>query len=89
MPSISRFYGIIIWMHFFDDGKRHLPHFHAQYNERGAVISIKDGAVLSGSLPPPQMKMVQEWTKVRRAELAQVWDDLTKGKESGRIPPLK
>ena len=59
-------------MHYFDDAKRHQPHFHAQYNERGAVIAIKTGVVLSGSLPPAQMKLVQAWAKIRRGDLEQV-----------------
>lgn len=39
MPVISSFYGILIKMYFGD----HLPpHFHAEYAEFSAQISIRD-----------------------------------------------
>ena len=45
MPEISRFYGIIIKMYFGD----HVPsHFHPEYNEFAAQISITDFALLKG-----------------------------------------
>lgn len=46
MPEISRFYGIVIKM-FFDD---HEPaHFHAEYGEHEALISIETLAVIAGN----------------------------------------
>ncbi|MBN1576482.1 MAG: DUF4160 domain-containing protein [Chitinispirillaceae bacterium] len=33
MPTISMFYGIIIFLYFFDNQKHHLPHIHAEYGE--------------------------------------------------------
>ena len=38
MPEISRFFGIVIRMYFND----HLPpHFHADYGEYGAELTIE------------------------------------------------
>ncbi|MES9882426.1 MAG: DUF4160 domain-containing protein [Sedimenticola sp.] len=51
MPAISLFYGIIIYMFCFDDKKHHLPHIHAHYGEKSAVIFIDDGKILQGNLP--------------------------------------
>ena len=49
MPELSRFYGIVIKM-YFDD---HDPsHFHAEYAEDEAVISIETLAVIAGRLRP-------------------------------------
>lgn len=31
MPTISMFYGIIIYMFFYDNKKHKLPHIHASY----------------------------------------------------------
>ena len=76
-------------MYYLDDGKRHQPHFHAEYGGRGAVIAIKTGAVLSGSLPAGKLKLVQAWAEIHREDLERVWDRLTNGKKPGRIPPLK
>ena len=48
VPTISRFYGIVIRMYFEDHAP---PHFHALYSGDEAVIAIVDGAVLRGRLP--------------------------------------
>jgi len=29
MPSISMFYGIIVYMYFIDNKQHHVPHIHA------------------------------------------------------------
>nr|VFK16575.1 MAG: protein of unknown function (DUF4160) [Candidatus Kentron sp. LPFa] len=47
MPTISMFYGILISIYFYDDGKHNLPHIRAEYGEHEASIAIDDGAVLS------------------------------------------
>ena len=52
MPSISMFYGVIIYMYFFDNRKHARPHIHAEYAEHQVVLSIDDGTILDGSLPP-------------------------------------
>ena len=51
MPSLSMFYGIIIYMFFFDDKKHHRPHIHANFGEYDAVIAIDDGEIIKGKLP--------------------------------------
>jgi hypothetical protein len=44
---------------FFRDNKQHnLPHIHARYQGDEAAISIEDGALIDGRLPPKQLKMV-------------------------------
>ena len=58
MPTISMFYGVIIYMFFFDDRKHHLPHIHANFGEYDAVIAIGDGEILNGELPKNKMKLV-------------------------------
>jgi hypothetical protein len=39
MPVISMFYGIIIFMYFFDNKQHKLPHIHVKYQEQEAVFS--------------------------------------------------
>ena len=43
MPAISMFYGVIIYMFFFDDKKHHRPHIHAHYGDESTVMAIEDG----------------------------------------------
>ncbi len=42
MPAISMFYGIMIYMYFFDNKRHHAPHIHAEYAEDNAVLSIEE-----------------------------------------------
>ena len=86
MPTISRFYGILIKM-FFDD--HNPPHFHVIYNEFRAVICINDYSILQGDLPPKALGLVMEWTRLHQNELLKDWD-LAKAKQSlFDIDPLK
>ena len=89
MPAISMFYGIIIYMFFFDNKRHHLPHVHAHYAEDSALISIDDGDVLEGALPPKKLKLVQAWIEIHRDELLADWKLATAGEELFKIDPLK
>ena len=51
MPAISMFYGILIYMYYFDNKKHHLPHIHAKFGENEAILSIANGETLEGELP--------------------------------------
>lgn len=44
MPEISRFFGIVIRMYFREHG---IPHFHAEYGEHKATISIETLSILA------------------------------------------
>jgi hypothetical protein len=48
MPSISRFFGLVIYMYFNDHSP---PHFHAEYGEWEAVYVIDTLDNLRGELP--------------------------------------
>ncbi len=56
MPAISMFYGIIIYMYYFDNKEHKTPHIHANYAEYDAVISIPDGDVIKGEMPNNKLK---------------------------------
>lgn len=89
MPSIAMFYGIIIYMYYFDDRKHKLPHIHAQYNDQVAVISIPEGEVIGGSLPVNKLKLVQAWIEIRKEELLANWTLAVQGEKLFSIDPLK
>jgi len=73
MPAISMFYGIIIYMYYFDDRKHKQPHIHAQYGNFAAALSIPGGDVLSGSLPQSKLKLVQAWIEIHSEDLMANW----------------
>lgn len=85
MPELCRFSGIIIRMYVGDHSP---PHFHAEYAEHGALISIRDRRVMRGSLPPRQIRLVLEWADRREADLLAAWQRAVRDEAPGTIDPL-
>ena len=65
MPAISMFYGIIIYMYFYDNKKHKLPHIHVQYQEDEIILSIPDGDILEGNLKSNSLRLENEAFVVR------------------------
>lgn len=89
MPTISMFYGILVLMYFRDNRRHHLPHIDVRYQEEEAAISIADGEVLDGSVPPRQLKLVQAWIEIHREDLMLDWQLAVAGEVPFRIAPLQ
>ena len=86
MPTISRFYGILIQM-FFDD--KHGPHFHAVYAEYKASIEIGSGKIIAGKLPRHARHLVLEWAKTHQSELLENWERARREEPLKPIAPLE
>ncbi len=86
MPTVSRFYGIVVQMYFADHGP---PHFHVIYNEHNAVIGILDFSVLQGSLPPKALGLVVEWASMHREALLRDWELASHKQALVPIAPLE
>jgi hypothetical protein len=85
MPTISRFYGILIQMYFGD----HLPpHFHALYAEFEALIDIQTFEIIRGDLPSRAMALVLEWAQQHREELRRDWELCAQNQTPAKILPL-
>ncbi|MCA1794063.1 MAG: DUF4160 domain-containing protein [Desulfobacteraceae bacterium] len=89
MPTICMFYGIIVSIFFEENERHHLPHIDARYQGMKASVSIDDGAVLAGSIPPKQLKMLQVWVDLYKDELLANWELAIAGEEPFRIEPLR
>lgn len=85
MPEISRFLGIIISMYYSDHG---IPHFHVEYNDYEASISINDIALLGGNLPPRIFGLVSEWAIENKTELLEDWNLAKEKQKLKKIKPL-
>jgi len=85
VPTISRFYGIVIRMYFADHAP---PHFHAVYAGEEAVIEIASSEILRGGLPDRALRMVREWTAIHRDELAANWKRTQLPDQPAPIAPL-
>lgn len=81
MPTISRFYGILIRMFFFDTDRHKTPHIHADYQGVVAVYSIPDGKLLAGELPSQKHKHVEEWIDIHQEDLLAAWGLAVRGKK--------
>jgi len=53
-----------------------------------AFIGIQMLAILEGSLPPRQRKLVQAWAELRQEELMADWSLVMNGEDPFRIEPL-
>jgi hypothetical protein len=84
VPEISRFYGIVIKMHFADHAP---PHFHAEYAEHEVRVAISTLAIITGSLPPRAMGLVVEGATLHQEENV-LWDKASRLEALHRIDPL-
>lgn len=88
MPRISEFFGIVIYMYWFDQQKHHLPHFHARLAGEEAVFDLT-GNCLEGDLGPRATRLVSEWCQERGADLAEAWKAALSGREIPWVAPLR
>jgi Domain of unknown function (DUF4160) len=86
MPEISRFFGILIKMYFYDHAP---PHFHAEYQNFKAVFNIKTGRMIEGNFPHKQSAFVMAWSLLHQKELMANWKSLIEGKDAKKIDPLQ
>jgi hypothetical protein len=88
MPTISRFYGIAISLRPREQNHPR-AHFHAEYGEFAASISIENFQVLDGFLPRRALEMTIMWAALHQAELRAGWDTLRMGRVPEKIEPLE
>ena len=86
MPTLSRFFGIVITMNWDDHSP---PHFHARYAEHEAVVRLDTLDVEIGSLPRRALALVLEWAALHRAELWDNWDRVHSQRSTLPIAPLE
>lgn len=86
MPTISQFFGIIVRMYFNDHAP---PHFHVQYNEYQAVVTIEDMRITEGRLPRRAQELVLDWAELHKMELMEDWNLCRTKQQPRQIPPLE
>lgn len=89
MPTISMFYGIIIYLYFFDNERHKIPHIHAKYQNQNAAFSILDGTVLTGEMSLSKTRLVQAWIEIHRDSLLADWELAVNGQSPFPIEPLR
>ncbi|MCG3140269.1 MAG: hypothetical protein HDKAJFGB_01315 [Anaerolineae bacterium] len=74
---------------YAEAGERHnVPHFHVRYGEHKATFEIESGDLMVGYLPKSQMRLVEAWAELHRAELKADWAMLLSGQAPRKIAPL-
>ena len=89
MPTISMFYGIIIYMYFNDNKQHKPPHIHVKYQDDEVIVAIPDGDVLEGNIPKAKMKLLQAWIELHKDELMADWQLAVSGEHPYKIAPLR
>lgn len=85
MPTVSRFYGIVISMYHNDHAP---PHFHVKYAEHRAKVTISTLELGEGKLPRRALVLVLEWAALHRMELMDNWERAQKDLPLKRIDGL-
>ncbi|HUP23252.1 MAG TPA: DUF4160 domain-containing protein [Thermoanaerobaculia bacterium] len=86
MPEVSRFFGIVITMHFADHPP---PHFHVRYGSFKALVAVEQPSLLEGRLPPRALGLVVEWATLHREELLANWTRAREQRDLNPIAPLE
>jgi hypothetical protein len=89
MPCISMFYGILIYMYWYDNKEHKLPHIHVKYQDYKAIFAIQDGTLLDDNLPNNKHKMLEVWIDLHKDELLADWELAVQGSELFKIDPLR
>ncbi|GJQ59150.1 MAG: DUF4160 domain-containing protein [Candidatus Scalindua sp. AMX11] len=84
MPTISKFYGIVVFMNY---NEHNPPHFHAIYQEQEASIDIQTGLV-QGKMSKRVLRMLFEWSEIHKDELMENWELARNRKQLNKIEPL-
>lgn len=83
MPTISKFYGIIIVM-YLRNKEHNPPHIHAITDDFDAPFLISSGELMEGYFPPKAIAMVKEFISKYQNELLTMWET----EQYVKLPPL-
>lgn len=84
MPTVSRFFGIVIFLNYRDHAP---PHFHARYGDDEVTVAIRDG-VVTGRMSKRALAMVLEWAGLHQEALMHNRELARQSEPLEPIPPL-
>lgn len=85
MAELSRFFGIVVSIYYFDHGR---PHFHARFGGRSSAYDILTGVRLRGPSRPEVDRVIAAWAREHREELLRAWETASRGENPPKISPL-
>lgn len=84
MPTICRFYGIIVYMNYNDHDP---PHFHARYQDQEVIVEIETG-IVRGEMSRRTLRMLFEWSDEHQEDLSRNWNLAREHRPLEQIMPL-
>ena len=60
LPRISEFFGIVVYMYWFDNKRHKSPHIHAIFNNKKAVFDFK-GNCIAGDIGSRATRLVKDF----------------------------
>ena len=84
MPTVSRFFGIVVFLNYRDHAP---PHFHARYGDGEVTVEIEGGAV-AGRMSKRALRLVLEWAALHEDDLMRNWTLARERKPLEPIDPL-
>ena len=85
MPSIARFFGVVITMYYSDHEP---PHFHARHGGDRIRLNIETGEIV-GEISPRALGLVLEWRLLHLDELRLNWASARARRPLAAISPLE
>lgn len=85
---VSEFFGLVVYMYWFDTQKHRTPHFHVRYQGAEAVYAL-NGIPIEGDLGGRANRLVAEWADERYSEIREAWARASRGEEIPWIMPLR
>jgi hypothetical protein len=71
MPTIARFPGFSIVMYFEDHNP---PHVHVVARDFEAIVAIRDGSIIRGTVPVKFRAAAFAWIRENRGMLLEKWN---------------
>lgn len=72
MPIVAEFGAYKIAMYFHDHNPPHVHVFAADFE---GLVSIVDGGILAGSIPPKYRRDALDWVREHRMDLLAKWQE--------------
>jgi hypothetical protein len=82
MPVVAIVDGMLIMFLFNDHDP---PHFHVDYGDFRAKVSIATLKIIDGALPADKRRRVLKWAGEHQEELSAAWKAVQNSEKPGRI----
>lgn len=72
---------------YWNERDHPVAHFHAEYAGKYASVAF-DGALLAGSLPAKELRLIEDWVRLHQDELLANWQCARNHEPLAPIDPL-